>query len=176
MSMAEYSEDDAAYRRGITFIFLALFIVNLVLTASLYANVSVLDLSKVEPYEGMITVCGNRYPLLHPPYHFVLLPLGIPFYFGKVAETRTYQENLSFGFTIIILIIGAIAALAENPTLISAFCYALIMNFILGTQSLPSYAYSMRYILDIFMIYLGLVLRLKCNTSFLPVHMHMHGS
>jgi hypothetical protein len=148
VSVPENTDQDIAYRRGIVIIFLCVFLFNLVITILLYTNASVVDLSRVEPYDG------------------------IQFLFGKVPSERSYAENVSFGFTLLILIIGAIGAILEQPTILSAFCYSLLMNFILGTQSLPYYAYSMRYLLDAFLLYMGLLLRQKCSPAFLPVHIH----
>lgn len=149
-SLPETDIRDHNYRKGTVIIFLALFLVNLVITCLMYANASVVDLSKVEKYQG------------------------IAFIFGEVPQTRTSTQNANFAFTIIILLIGAMGAALENPTLISTFCYALLVNFILGIQSIPYYVYSFRYILDAFLIYVGLVLRLKCNAQFLPIHIHGH--
>lgn len=148
MSIPEDDPVDKFYRRGIVAIFLVSFIVNIVITGLLYANATTADQSKAEKVSG------------------------IAFTFGEVAPHRTSRENMSFALTIIILLIGASGSILENPTLLSIFSYGVLMNFILGTQALPYYLYSFRYALDFFMLYVALVLRLKCNVVFLPIHIH----
>ena len=63
MSISEDTEQDILYRRGIVFIFLAVVLVNFVITCLLYANVNVLDLSKVESYQGTENyyVCDHQH-------------------------------------------------------------------------------------------------------------------
>ena len=79
------------------------------------------------------------------------------------------QETLNFAATLVILVVGIASTLFEVVLGLSAFAFALALNFLLGTSSLPYFVYSFRYVPDIFLIYLALVLRSKLQCTFLPL-------
>lgn len=149
MSIPENNLVDINHRKSIVYVFIIIFLINMIMTILLYHNIASLDLSKVE----------NGFS-------------GSNFVFGIILETRSNSENAAFVFTLVLLIIGFFGAILEHPTILSIFVYTILLNFILGTQALPSYVYSFRYFLDFIMIYLALKLRSKCSVTFLPVHIH----
>lgn len=143
------SSVDFSERLGLRVSFILLGILNIVITALLYRHAHIVDVTKVEPSHG-----------------------GLPSPFEIVASERSYIEKVNFGFTIFMLILGVISTIFENTTGLSAYCLGISVNFFLGTYTLPYFVYSLRYILDIFMLYCGLVLRTRYMYSFLPLHLH----
>lgn len=147
-SSPENDTSDRIYRYSVIFLFIVIGTVNLIISFYLYFTASTIDLSKVEKFEGNM------------------------FTFGRLAIERSPIENISFACTITIILIGMISAILQSPLGVSAFCYAIVVNFILGTQSLPYFFYCVRYIFDLFLLYVALTLRTKFTPSFLPVHVH----
>jgi hypothetical protein len=127
-----------------TFIVLALF--NLVITGLLFADADVADTSKVVGQTS-----------------------SMPGVFEQVSSTRRPVENTNFAFTIIILLVGSLGAVAESALLVSAYCLGVVLNFLLGTYALPYFIYSSRYVLDVAMLYIGLVIRSRIMFTFLPI-------
>jgi hypothetical protein len=148
-SAPAYSEFDIVEKRSLKLAFLVAGIVNLILTILLYAYADSADSSKVESGTGFL-----------------------PFTLEQVSSERRPIEQVSFAFTIILLVLGMISALYEFSLGLSAYCLGIMLNFFLGTSALPFLVYSFRYILDIGMLYFGLVLRSRLLYTFLPLHLH----
>ena len=147
-SAPEKTPADLAPLRGLQLSFLVLAAFNLILSCVMYANAETVDASKVsEP--------------LSPS-------MGI---FQMGAEDRRYIEDVSFAFTIIRILLGSIFVACESSLGVSAFAMSTLLNFLLGTSSLPYFAYSVRYIFDMFMLYIALVFRTRIMTTFLPLHL-----
>jgi hypothetical protein len=143
------SQIDISERFGLRIAFALMGILNIVLTALMYRHAHTVDVTKVE------------FPRS-----------GLPAPFEIVARERSYIENVNFAFTIFLMSLGIISVIFENTSGLSAYCLGIVVNFFLGTYSLPYFFYSLRYILDIFMLYCGLVLRSRYMYSFLPLHLH----
>jgi hypothetical protein len=138
---------DTVQKRGLVFAFNVLAIVNIVLTCLLYLKADEVDSSKVEPATSFL-----------------------PFSLEKVDSERRPIEKISFGFTITIIVIGILSTITEFTLGVSIYSLAIILNFMLGTSALPYFVYSFRYILDIGMLYLALVIRSRLMYTFLPLH------
>lgn len=127
--------------------FLVVAFVNLVITSALYFNADTVDTSKVEnPTQNTPTV------------------------FEKVPSQRRQIETINYAFTFIVLIMGSASVVFESALGVSAYCLAIVLNFLLGTSSLPYFVYSSRYVFDCVMLYLALVFRSKIVYNFLPLH------
>jgi hypothetical protein len=146
ISPPEYESADISYNNSILGLLLLVALVNLILTSLLYQNASVADSSKVENFHGS------------------------EFDFGRVPINRSYKENVHFGFTILLILLGAIAGMLRSPLGLTLYSYAIVVNFVLGTQDLPYFLYSVRYLFDLFMLYLALILRTKFTPAFLPIY------
>jgi hypothetical protein len=148
-SAPAYTDIDQTERRGLTIAFITIGIVNIILTSLMFAYADVSDSSKVE--------AGTAY---------------LPSTLEEVPPHRRSIEKINFGFTILLMIIGMISVIAENTLGLSIYCLGIILNFLLGTSALPYFVYSFRYILDIGMLYIGLVIRSRFMYTFLPLHIH----
>lgn len=142
---------DLFERRNLIIAFIAMALLNLIITILLFYNAHDVDPSTVEKSAG-----------------------GIPSAFEEISYSRRPSEKLNFGFTLFFLIIGAISAWSQNALGMSLYCIGIISLFFLGTSSLPSFAYALRYVLDVFMVYVGLVLRTRFMYSYLPLHLHRY--
>ena len=89
--------------------------------------------------------------------------------FDAVSSERRNVENVNYAFSIVIILIGSISVLFENCLGVSAYCLATLLNFLLGTSALPYFVYSFRYIFDLTMLYIALVLRSRLMFTFLPL-------
>lgn len=138
---------DGIQKSGLIFAFNVLAIVNIILTCLLYVYADVADPSKVVP--------GTTF---------------LPFSLEKVNSHRRSIEVVSFGCTLAIIAVGMISTITQFTLGIAAYSLAIILNFMLGTSALPYFVYSFRYILDIGMLYLALVIRSRLMHSFLPLH------
>jgi hypothetical protein len=143
------SELDQTEKRGLVLTFMIIGVVNIILTTLMYVYADSADYSKVEPGTGFL-----------------------PFTFEQVPSTRRNIERINFGFTIFILGLGMISVLIENTLGLSGYCLAIILNFFLATSSLPYLVFSFRYILDVGMLYIGLVIRSRFMYTFLPLHIN----
>jgi hypothetical protein len=129
--------------------FVLIGILNIVITSLLFQHAHIVDTSLVEaPQNGGIQSSLTRVPL-----------------------NRTYSEQVNFGFLITFLVIGMSGAIFENTTALSMYALGIVSNFVLGSYSLPYFAFSLRYVLDIFMLYCGLILRSRYMYSFLPLYL-----
>ena len=152
ISGPEDSEADINDRRAMKTAFYVTAFVNIVLTSILFACATTTDPSLVEPYS----------------------PSSNPGVFTKVSSVRITVQSVSFGFVIASTALGCISAACENSLGLSAYALAVILNVVLGTSALPYFVYSLRYVIDIFLLYFALVLRSKVSMTFLPTHIHRH--
>lgn len=142
----EESMMDIRERRIIIFTFLLLAVVNIAITCLLYQDASMADLTLL-----------NSGSTTDKP-------------FTKLPETRSFLERINFGFTIFIIIYGAVSVYLENPLGLSIYALSVTLNFLLGLSAVPYFIYSLRYFLDTWMLYLALILRSKLVLSFLPFY------
>ena len=143
----EESMMDIRERRIIIFTFLVVCVVNFVVTCILYfdaISADLIDLDNPQPMSSNL--------LQHIP------------------PNRSFLERVNFGFTLFILIYGAVSVAFENPLGISVYALAISLNFILGISAIPYFLYALRYFLDTWMLYLALILRSRLVLSFLPFH------
>lgn len=145
-SAPERFPHDITPLRGLQVTFLVLAIFNLVITSMLYFDAAYADTSKVAPKLG-----------------------GLPSTFQEVSTHRRSVESVDYAFTIIILVIGSVSVIMESAMGVSAYCLATLLNFFLGTSALPYFTYSSRYIFDMFMLYIAMVLRSRLICTFLPL-------
>lgn len=143
------TELDRAERRGLLIAFQIVGIVNIILTSLLFAYADTADSSKVEPETGY-------------------LPSG----FERISSERRPIEKINFAFTIILLVLGMVSVFFENALGLTGYCVGIILNFFLANSSLSSFVFSFRYILDIGMLYIGLVIRSRLMYTFLPLNLH----
>jgi hypothetical protein len=148
VSAPEKTPADMLMLRGLQATFLILAAFNLILTCLMYFDPKRTDTSKVTPRAS---------PELDV--------------FQEVPEDRRYIEDVDFAFTVIILVIGSASVIWESALGVSAYCLATILNFMLGTSALPYFTYSTRYIFDMFMLYIALVLRTRLTFTILPLHL-----
>jgi hypothetical protein len=120
------SEFDIVEKRSLKLAVLVVGIVNLILTILLYAYADSADSSKVESGTGFL-----------------------PFTLQQVPSQRRQLEQVSFAFTVILLVLGMVSALFEFSLGLSAYCLGIMLNFFLGTSALPFLVYSFRYIIYI---------------------------
>lgn len=140
---------DLLEKESIKCAFVVVAFFNLVITCLMYANAHIVDVSRVEyPHQSFPTV------------------------FEIVSTHRSYTENVQFGFFLTALIIGISSAYFEIPLGLSAYAFFVVVNFLLGTSALPYFVYSLRYIFDVFLLYLALVLRSRLMYTFLPARVH----
>jgi hypothetical protein len=146
LSGPEFSDWDELEKRGLQLTFLVLAVVNLVVTCLMFIRADTVDPSKVEPSVS-----------------------SLPEAFELVASLRRQIEVNNFAFVILTLLIGTSSVLLDIPLGISAYAFSVVLNFLLGTSALPYFVYSLRYILDVFMLYIALVHRSRLTYTFLPV-------
>jgi hypothetical protein len=147
------SEDtDNVERLWLKVAFCCLAIVNIIITSLMFFRAEYVDTSKVQ---------------IADPNHG-----GYPQIFERVSEDRRYIESINYGFTVAVLFVGTVSVIFENALGISAYCLAVVLNFMLGTYSLPLFVYAYRYLLDVFALYLALVFRTRLTCTFLPLHIH----
>lgn len=140
---------DVHQKQTLAFAFLAVALVNLVVTILMFSRATEVDLSKVEPGRG-----------------------PLPTIFEKLSSTRTEIQSVNYGCILFIILLGSGAVLTENALGLSMYALAVAVNFFLGTYSLPYFLYSFRYLLDFAMLYLALLLRSRLTYTYLPIHLH----
>eukprot|EP01038_Epipyxis_sp_PR26KG_P004674 gene4674-6566_t len=143
---------DEKEKKALKVAFLILLAVNFILTCILYAKANIIDTTKVSP------------PIIENYYSSLL--------FTRVPQHRRHIENISFSFTIITMFIGALSVLKDSHIGLSIYAISIILNFFLGTSSLPYFIYSVRYIFDVGTLYLALVYRSRLVFTILPLHSH----
>lgn len=148
-SAPSMTELDRKERLGLFITFQILGVINIILTCLLFAYSDVADLSKVEPQTGYL-----------------------PSPFERISSNRRSIEKINFAFTILLLILGMVSTWFELTLGLTGYCIGIILNFLLANSALSSFVYSFRYILDIAMLYIGLVLRSRYMYTFLPLNLH----
>jgi hypothetical protein len=154
-----------------TFVVLACF--NLVITSLLFVDADVADTSKVV----LILLLTLILILIRILIRILILILilkvvgegGSPGIFEAVSNVRRNVETTNFAFTVIMLIVGSLGVVLESALCVSAYCLGVVLNFLLGTYALPYFVYTARYVLDIAMLYIGLVIRSRIVFTFLPI-------
>lgn len=147
------SEDsDNLERLWLKIAFCCLAMVNLIITSLMFFEADVADTTKVDAVD---------------PNHG-----GFPQIFEVASKSRRYVENVNYVMSIILLCVGVLSVIFEYTLGISAYCLGLVLNFMLGTYSIPLFIYAYRYILDIVALYLALVFRTRLTCTFLPLHIH----
>lgn len=129
--------------------FCALALVNFVLTCLLYFEAHLIDPSRVQ--------AGTAH---------------LPTAFDEVPRSRRPVEAVDFAFLLVLLVLGTAAAVKEAPTGLSAFALGLLLNFFLSTAALPHFVFSLRYLLDLALLYVALVLRSRLVVTFLVLNPH----
>jgi hypothetical protein len=151
VSGPEFSEADIRERTGIKVAFIILAAVNLICTALMFADAPNVDIS-------------NSNPITSPNY--------VQAVFEKVSKSRTEPERLNFAFTVLIILLGSVSIIFDSVIGLSMYALGCLLNILLGTAALPVYAYSLRYVFDIGLLYFALVQRSKLMFTFLPTHIH----
>ncbi len=145
----EFSEMDEMENNGLRVAFFALAVCNLIITSLMFFRADTVDPTKVE---------------------YSVNPL--PGVFEMVPSERRNVETVNYCFVVITLFVGCASTLVKFPLGLSAYALSVVLNFLLGTSSLPFFIYSLRYIFDVFMLYIGLVYRSRLMYAFLPAHVH----
>lgn len=148
-SPPNYSNLDLAEKQAIATGFLVVAVINIILTSLMFHYAKDVDLSKVQAAVSPLQGVFQRIPLHRRPI-----------------------EVINFSFTIILLVLGVVSVITESTIGLSGYALGICLNFILGTSSLPYFAYALRYLLDVYMLYLGLVYRSRLMCAFLPLHLH----
>lgn len=148
--MAEATDNIERFWLKVAFCFLA--VINLIITSMMYFEAAYVDTSKVAPVDPSVG--------------------GFPQVFEVTSKNRRDIETISYAFTYIAILIGMVSVIMELVLGISAYCLAITLNFVLGTYSLPLFAYSLRYMFDVFLLYLALIIRSRLTYTFLPLHVH----
>ena len=161
----ERSDTDLKQIYGLQLTFLVLAIFNIVISSALYFNAPIVDTSKVSPSLSP-SIGFNVGAELIVEWRALTICIQL------VRNNRREIENVDYAFTMIIIIMGSLAVIFETALGISAYCLAILLNFLLGTSSLPYFTYSVRYIFDMFMLYIALVLRTRLMYTFLPLELH----
>ncbi len=149
LSGPETSEFDLMEKKGLKIAFLILAFINLVITCLMFTRADIVDLSKVESATN-----------------------PLPSVFEIISGTRRHIEMNNFSFVLITLFIGSFSVAFDFPLGISVYAISIVLNFLLGTSALPYFIYCLRYVLDSFMLYVGLVYRSRLMYTFLPAHVH----
>mmetsp|Transcript_30940 Transcript_30940/g.52317 ORF Transcript_30940/g.52317 Transcript_30940/m.52317 type:complete len:221 (-) Transcript_30940:34-696(-) len=145
----ERAEADILQLRGLQITFIILAVCNVIVTTLLIVDADVTDTSKVVQQVSPTTRI-----------------------FEEVSSGRRSIEMVNYAYTVVLLVLGSIGCIAENALLLSGYSLGIVLNFILGTSALPYFVYSVRYILDVAMLYIALVLRSRCVYTVLPLHTH----
>jgi len=142
---------DILERRSLIFTFVVVGIFNLVITCSMYAYADTTDISRV-----VDSIDSNE--LTHV--------------FQSVASTRRPIEQTSMFFLTFFTVLGIFSALLESALGLSAYSLYVTVNFLLGVSAIPSFVFGFRYLFDVWMLYLALVLRSKLTMTFLQLNMN----
>ena len=143
------TELDRKERRGLLIGFLIIGVVNIVLTSLMFGYADIAESSAVEPSTGFLPTSLER-----------------------ISSSRRSSEVINFAFTIIIMCLGMISAITDSALGLTGYCFGIILNFFLATPAVPAFVYSFRYILDVGMLYIGLILRSRLLYTFLPINLH----
>jgi len=140
------SDPDQLSFRGLQIAFYILGLINIVITSYLFFRADAIDFSRVE-----------------------VRLRTMPQVFGVTSSERRRVEEVNYAFTLLLIVLGCTSVLFRNVPGISAYSLSVILNFLLGTSSLPYFMYSFRYLFDLAMLYIGLVIRSRLMVTFLPL-------
>lgn len=140
------SDPDQLSFRSLQIAFYTLGLLNIAITSYLFFRADVIDFSSVE-----------------------VRLRSMPQVFGVTASERRPVEELNYGFTVALIAFGCASVLFRSSVGISAYCLSVVLNFLLGTSSLPYFMYSFRYLFDVVMLYIALVIRSRLMVTFLPL-------
>lgn len=146
VSGPDESDPDQWSFRSLQIAFYTLGLLNIAITSYLFFRADAIDFSRVE-----------------------VRLRSMPQVFGVIASERRRVEEVNYFFTVLLIAFGCVSIFFRNSMGISAYCLSVILNFVLGTSSLPYFMYSFRYLFDVVMLYMGLVLRSRLMVTFLPL-------
>jgi hypothetical protein len=146
-SLPEISAMDATQIRGLKWAFLSLGVCNLIITSIMFFEAATVDVSNVVKSTKSLS---NIY--------------------DTVSPHRSENELVYYSFSIIIIAVGMMSSILENALGLSFFALTTLLMFFLGTATLPYFIYSIRFIFDLFMLYIGLVLRSRITVTFLSAN------
>ena len=150
VSETENDNIDITERRWITMGFLALALVNLIITSLMFQYADTTDASAVvEPSNY-----GSK---------------ALPQPFESVRSTRTSAENTYFTFIVLSIICGSLAAAFQSALGLSIYSLTIAIAYIFGTAAQPYFVFTFRSLFDIWMLYMALVLRSKLLFTVLPM-------
>jgi len=152
---------DILERRYIIYSFLALGLVNLIVTSVMYHRAPTFDQSGVVAPKLPGQQMDDDAPFL-----------DAPFMFEAVSAERRPIEHTYYTFLQLCSVLGMVGALGESPLLLSAYALTVPLNFLLGTSALPYFLFCLRYVFDLWMLYAALVLRSKLCMNFLHLRLH----
>ena len=148
---------DKHHIRAISFSFICLAIINFILTIIMFHHVSRLDAS---------LVVAPAIPADHPN-------VQVPSNFQLIPKLTNSDENVNFSFILLNLILGMVSVYKGNSLGISIYCIVSVFNFIFATSALANVIFSLRYVLDAFLLYFALIIRARVVYNFLPVHVRL---
>ena len=88
--------------------------------------------------------------------------------FDKPNPTRPQVVTAVFICFLIRVILGCLFVVFESGLGLTIFYMATMLELVLGTSVLPYYLYSYRYILDMILVYIALIMRTRVMYSYLP--------
>jgi hypothetical protein len=151
VSGPEFTDQDISERKGIKVAFLVLALVNLIIMSEMFAHAPNVDISNSNPISS---------------------PNNIQSVFETVSTTRSSSENTNFALTVLVLLIGCVSIIFDSVVGLSAYALGCLLSMLLGSASIPVYAYSFKYVFDIALLYFALVQRSKLMFTYLPTHIH----
>jgi hypothetical protein len=143
----ENSSLDQTHKRGLKTAFIILAVFNFIITFVFYFQATSVDTSKVEYKQSQF-----------------------PSEFEKVQAHRKVREAVNFSFSIITLLVGTLSVITDFDLGLSIFSVSTVLNFLLGTSSIPYFIYSFRYLFDVCLLYIALIYRSKLVYTILPLH------
>lgn len=136
---------DREERLTIKIAFVLFAVINLTITSLMYMNDTTADPANVQPYSSYISSV-----------------------FDKPNSQRPSQVQAVYIGFIVRVIFGVIFVVFESALGVTLFAIGTLLELLLGMSSLPYYLYSYRYLIDMVMLYIGLVFRTRITYSFLP--------
>lgn len=149
-SESENAELDVAERSGIKLIFIFVGVCNLIITCCMYEYADTVDTSRVV----FISPDTER---------------ALPSLFDQVSVHRRHIENVYFSFILLGIFLGLGSISYDNVLGISSYVFMVVIGFFMGTSALPYFAFSFRYLFDLWMVYLALIQRSKLSVTYLPL-------
>jgi hypothetical protein len=158
-SEPENYDIDILERRNIIYATIFVGVINLLLTSLMYSYSSTFNEA------NSLSLSLNVTPI-------DVSATNLPYVFEEVSNERRPIESRGFAINIVSIIIGIVSALIESPLGLSIYALSTVLYFLLGTTSIPYFLFSYTYILDLWMLYLALLLRSKLVMTFLNMKVH----